>query len=83
MERWNTGRTVDIFATTWNIWGGRTEHTSKQQKMGTFVWNFLVKMTLRLLYQFSVVMALGPTLLRIATDQKSIANAASVLSFAE
>ena len=27
---------VDIFAWTWNIWGGRTENTSKEQKMVAF-----------------------------------------------
>ena len=32
----NTGRTVDIFAWTWSIWGGHTKHTSKQQKNGDF-----------------------------------------------
>ena len=39
---------VDIFAWTWNIWGSRTENTSKQQKMVAFVRNCSVKMTLRL-----------------------------------
>ena len=27
-----TGRAVDIFAWTWNTWGSRIEHTSKQRK---------------------------------------------------
>ena len=44
----NTGCAVDIFAWTWNIWGVRTEHTSKQRKMVTFVRNYLMKMSLRL-----------------------------------
>ena len=39
---------VDIFAWTWNIWGGRIENTSKQRKMVPFARNCLVKMTLRL-----------------------------------
>ena len=32
----NTGLIVDISAWTWNIWGGRTKNTSKQQKNGSF-----------------------------------------------
>ena len=39
---------VDILAWTWNIWGGHTENTSKQQKMVVLGRNCLVKMTLRL-----------------------------------
>ena len=31
---WKHGPIVDIFASIWNIWGGRTENTSKQQKIG-------------------------------------------------
>ena len=30
------GGFVDIFVGTLNIWGGRTENTSKQQKMMAF-----------------------------------------------
>ena len=37
-----------IFAIELNICGGRTEHTSKKQKMVTFATNCLEKMTLRL-----------------------------------
>ena len=33
---WKHGLIVDIFAWTWIIWGGRTENTSKQQKMVAF-----------------------------------------------
>ena len=33
---------VDIFAWIDNIWGGRTENTSKEQKMVAFVKNYLV-----------------------------------------
>ena len=43
---WN-GRIVDIFGSTWNIWGSRTEDTLKQRKMVAFVRNCLVKMTLK------------------------------------
>ena len=39
---------VDIFTWTWNIWGSRTENTSKQRQMVAFVRICLVKMTLRL-----------------------------------
>ena len=39
MERWsrNTSLTVDIFAWTWNFWGGGTENTSKQRKIVAFI----------------------------------------------
>ena len=35
------GCIFDIFAWTWNFWGGRTENTSKQQKIAAFGENFL------------------------------------------
>ena len=42
-ERWstNTGRIVDIFVWTWNIWSGSTENTLKQRKMVTKFLSFL------------------------------------------
>ena len=54
---------VDIFAWTWNIWGDRTENTSKQRKMVVFVRNCLVKISLRLFYSISVVITLVPVFL--------------------
>ena len=45
-------------------WGGRTEHTSKQQKMTTFARNCSVKMTLRLFWPLFVVMTIVLRLLR-------------------
>ena len=58
-HKWRTGRTA-----TWNIWGGRTKNTLKQQKMVTFVSNCSMKMTLRLFWSLSVAMTMVPTLLR-------------------
>ena len=37
----DTGRTVDIFAWTWNFWRGHTENTSKQQHMAASNEDFL------------------------------------------
>ena len=48
----NMGGTGNIFAWTWNIWGGRTEHTSKLPKMTTFARSCSVKMTWDCLSQF-------------------------------
>ena len=48
----NMGGTGNIFAWTWNIWGSRTEHTSKLPKMTTFARNYSVKMTWDCLSQF-------------------------------
>ena len=45
---WKHRPSVDIFTWTWNVWDGRTEHTSKEQKMATFDRNCSVKTTLRL-----------------------------------
>ena len=39
---------VDIFIWIWNILDGRTENTSKQQKILVFGRKYLVEMTLRL-----------------------------------
>ena len=70
----NTGSTVNIFAWTWNIWGGRTEHTSKQQKILTFVKKLLIES------DFEVVLATfcccdygakaSEAVQKITTDQK-------------
>ena len=46
------GRIADIFAWTWNIWGGRTKNISKKQKMVVFVRNCLVKMNLGCFSEF-------------------------------
>ena len=43
---WKHGCIADIFSWTWNLWAGRTENTSKQQKMVAFVRNCSVKITL-------------------------------------
>ena len=60
----NTSRTVDILTWTWNIWGGRTEHTSKLREMETFARTCSVQMAFRLFYLLSVVMTMVPMLLR-------------------
>ena len=60
----NTGRTVDILTWTWNIWGGRTEHTSKLREIATFARTCSVQMAFRLFYLLSVVMTMVPMLLR-------------------
>ena len=39
---------IDIFTWIWNILDGRTENTSKQQKILVFGRKYLVEMTLRL-----------------------------------
>ena len=73
--RW---RTVNIFAGTWNIWGGRTEH-----QKGNFCEELLGK------NDFEAISAIlccydhgakaSEAVQKIATDQKSIANAPCVL----
>ena len=60
----NTSRTVDILTWTWNIWGGRTEHTSKLREITTFARTCSVQMAFRLFYLLSVVMTMVPMLLR-------------------
>ena len=49
---WKHGPYCWYFRLSLNIWSGRTEHTSKQRKMVTFVRNCLVNMTLRLFSHF-------------------------------
>ena len=58
------------FAWIWNIYCGRTENTSKQHKIVTFVRNWSVKMT-SIMWPLSVVMAMVVKAVhKIATDLK-------------
>lgn len=61
-ESGNTGRSVDIFPWTWNVWGGRTWNTSKQRKWLIRV--FIVEMTLMLFEPFFVLVSMLQSLLR-------------------
>ena len=54
----------DILVWTWNTWVGHRQNTSKQREMVASMKNCLVNMTLRLFYQFFVVMTMVPALLK-------------------